>query len=72
MIKRDALIKFQGKDFVYTVKDGKAAILPVNIVVYAGEFLGVDNPYIVAGMPVVVDGNDRLKPDQPVEIIEKK
>lgn len=71
MIKRDALIRNQGKEFVYTVKDGKAAILPVNIVVYAGEFIGVDNPYIVPGMPVVVDGNDRLRPDQAVEIIKK-
>lgn len=71
MIKRDALIKYQGKDFVYTVKEGKAAILPVNIVVYSGEYVGVDNPYIVPGMPVVVDGNDRLKPEQEVEIITK-
>ena len=72
MLKRDALIRYQGKDLVYTVKEGKAAVLPVNIVVYDGEYLGVDNPYIVAGMPVVIDGNDRLKPDQQVEIIEKK
>ncbi len=71
MIKRDALIKHQGKDFVYTVKDGKATILPVNIVVFSGEYVGVDNPYVVSGMPVVIDGNDRLRPDQAVEIVEK-
>jgi RND family efflux transporter MFP subunit len=72
MIKRDALVRFQEKDFVYTVKEGKAAILPVNIVAYEGEYIGVDNAYIVAGMPVVIDGNDRLRPDQPVEIVEKQ
>ncbi|CAN2040683.1 Efflux transporter, RND family [Candidatus Magnetomoraceae bacterium gMMP-15] len=71
MIKRDALIKFQGKDFVYTVKDGQAKILPVNIVAYEGEYIGVDNPYIVVDMPVVIDGNDRLQPDQAVQIVEK-
>jgi membrane fusion protein (multidrug efflux system) len=71
MIKRDALIRYQGKDLVYTVKEGKANVLPINIVVYDGEYLGVDNPYIVPGMPLVVDGNDRLKPDQEVEIIDK-
>lgn len=70
MIKRDALIRYQDKDFIYTVKDGKAAILPVSIVVYAGEYLGVDDPYVVKGMPVVIDGNDRLKPDQPVTVVE--
>ncbi|MBW2220365.1 MAG: efflux RND transporter periplasmic adaptor subunit, partial [Deltaproteobacteria bacterium] len=71
MIKRDALIRYQGKDLVYTIKEGKATVLPINIVVYDGEYLGVDNPYIVPGMPLVVDGNDRLKPDQEVEIIDK-
>ncbi len=68
MIKRDALVLFQGKNFVYTVKEGKAKILPVNIVSYEDEYMGVDNPYIVPGMPVVVDGNDRLRPDQDVTV----
>ncbi len=70
MIKRDALVRNQGKTFVYTIKDGKAAILPVEIVAYEGEYVGVDAPHIQAGMEVVVDGNDRLRPDQPVEVIE--
>lgn len=68
MIKRDALVRFQGKDFVYTVKDGTAKILPVEIVAVEGEYVGVDAPYITAGMPVVIDGNERLRPDQPVKI----
>lgn len=70
MIKRDALIRNQGKTFVYTIKDGKASILPINIVGYEGEYVGVDNPYIQPGMPVVVDGNDRLRPDQEVTVVE--
>jgi len=68
MIKRDALVLFQGKNFVYTVKDNKAKILPIHIVSYEDEYMGVDNPYIVAGMPVVIDGNDRLRPDQAVVV----
>ncbi len=66
VIPRDALIKFQGGDFVYTVKEGKAAILPANIVTYLGDRVAVDNPYFVVGMQVVVEGNERLRPDQPV------
>ena len=66
IIPRAAVIKFQGKDFVYTVKDGKASILPVNIVSYLGDKVGVDNPYIAEGMNLVVEGNERLRPDQPV------
>jgi len=70
IISRASLVKFQGKDFVYTVKDGKASILPVNIVAYLGETVAVDNPYIVPGMPLVVEGNERLRPDQPVTVGE--
>ncbi len=70
IIYRASLVKFQGKDFVYTVKEGKAAILPVNIVAYLGDKVGVDNPYIVPGMPVVTEGNERLRPDQPVMVGE--
>lgn len=72
ILPRDALIKFQGKDFVYTIKEGKAAILPVNIVTFLGDRVAADNPYFVAGMPVVVEGNERLRPDQPVIAGEEK
>ena len=72
LIPRDALVKFQGKDFAYTVKDHKAKILPLNIVTLTGKYIGVDNPYIQPGMPIIVEGNERLKPDQPVEIVGEK
>ncbi len=68
ILPRDGLIKFQGKDFIYTVKEGKAAILPVHIVAFLGTEVGVDNPYIVEGMTVVIEGNERLRPDQPVVV----
>lgn len=66
ILPRDALIKFQGKDFVYTVKEDKASILPVNIVTFLGDRVAADNPYFIPGMPVVIEGNERLRPDQPV------
>ncbi|MBW1616495.1 MAG: efflux RND transporter periplasmic adaptor subunit [Deltaproteobacteria bacterium] len=70
MIKRDALIKYNNKDFIYTIKDNKAKMLPVNILTYLGEYAGVDNDNIKPGMPVIIDGNNRLRPDSSVEIIE--
>lgn len=71
IIPRDALVKRQGRDFIYTVKEGKAALLQVTIVSYMGTEVGVNDPYIRPGMSVVVDGNERLKPDQPVEVREE-
>jgi RND family efflux transporter MFP subunit len=70
MIKRDAMVRFQGKEFVYTVDDGLAKALPIRVVAVEGEYLGVDAPHIESGMPVVVDGNERLQPDQPVQIVD--
>ncbi len=72
VFSRAAVIKFQGKDFVYTVKEGKASILPINIVAYLGQKVGVDTPYIVPGLPVVIEGNERLRPDQAVTIAGEK
>lgn len=72
MIPRDALIKFQGSDFVYTIKDNKATMLPVNITTYLGNTIGVDNEHFIEGMQVVVDGNERLRPGQPVVIDGEK
>ncbi|RKZ37247.1 MAG: hypothetical protein DRQ37_02300 [Gammaproteobacteria bacterium] len=69
-IRRDAVIKLKGKDFVYTIEEDKAKILPVNIVSRMGELVAVDNPYITVGMPIIVDGNDRLKPGQPVQVVD--
>lgn len=72
MLSRDAVVSFQGKDFIYTVKDGKAAILPIEIVARIGDMIGVEKPPVTAGMPVVVDGNDRLQPNQAVQVIEHR
>lgn len=72
IIPRAAVIKFQGKDFVYSVKDNKAAILPVHIAAFMGDKVGVDSPHIVAGMVVVVEGNERLRPDQAIQVTGEK
>lgn len=72
VIPRAALIKSQGKDFIYTVKEGKAAILPVHIVAFLGQEVGVDNTYISEGMDIVIEGNERLRPDQPVVVAGEK
>lgn len=70
MIRRDAMVRHQGKAFVYTVNEGQAKIMPINVVAADGEYLGVDNPSIVPGMSIVVDGNERLQPDQAVTVVK--
>lgn len=72
MIPRDALIKLQGQDYVYSVKEGKAALMPVNIVTRLGDRVGADNPHFLEEISVVVEGNERLRADQPVEVTKER
>jgi multidrug efflux pump subunit AcrA (membrane-fusion protein) len=63
-------VRNQGKVFIYTVEAQKAKILPVTIAAYQGEMVGLTDPFLTAGMPVVIDGNERLRPGQEVTIVE--
>ncbi len=72
MIPRAALVRSGNRDLVFTVEDGRAKPLPVTVVAVEGEFLGVDDPHIRTGTTVVVDGNERLRPEQAVEVIETR
>jgi RND family efflux transporter MFP subunit len=66
MIPRDALVQSQGRDHVYTIRDGKAVLLPVTIRTRLNDKIGADDAHFTEGMVVVVDGNERLRPGQPV------
>jgi RND family efflux transporter MFP subunit len=72
MVRRDALVRNQGEVFVYTVEAEKAKILPVTVAAYDGEMVGLTDPYLRPGMPVVVDGNERLRPGQAVVIVDNR
>jgi multidrug efflux pump subunit AcrA (membrane-fusion protein) len=71
MIPRDALIRFQGNHYVYVVKEEKAVRLPVHIVSYQGNWIGADTAQFTEGMEIVVDGNERLQPEQAVVIVDQ-
>ena len=70
MVRRDALVRNQGKVFIYTVEADKAKILPVTVAAYKDELVGLTDPFLKIGMPVVIDGNERLRPDQAVVIVD--
>lgn len=69
IIPRDALVKFKGKDYVYTLAEDKAVMLPAEIVSFIGVNAAVRNQPIKVGMDLIVDGNERLKPGQSVEVV---
>lgn len=69
-IPRDALIRKGKSSLVYTIVDGKSKAIPVEVISSTSSDLGVKNPNIKKGMPIVINGNDRLRPNQPVQIIK--
>jgi len=68
-LPRDALVRKGGKDLVYTVVDNKSKIIPITIISRTAAEIGVKNPTITPDTLIVVNGNDRLRPNQPVKVI---
>lgn len=66
LIPRDGLVQVMGTDMVFTVEDGKAAGMPVDIRYSRGDRIGIAMGAVKPGMTVVVDGNERLRPGQAV------
>ena len=70
LVPRDALVTFNGKRFIYSIKEDKAAIVPIEVIGYSGDNAAISGEYLQQGMPVVVEGNERLRPDQPVTVVK--
>ncbi len=68
LVPRDAIISMSGQSVVFTVVDSKAGMLPVKVIGFEGLNAGVEAPGLQEGMPVVVDGNERLKNGQAVVV----
>ncbi|WP_300668008.1 efflux RND transporter periplasmic adaptor subunit [Desulfoluna sp.] len=72
LVPRDALVTFNGQTLVYTIKEGAASALPVTVLAYVEGNAGIAEGEATPGMTVVIDGNDRLRPGQPVTVIGTK
>ncbi|WDP89963.1 MAG: efflux RND transporter periplasmic adaptor subunit [Desulfobacter sp.] len=68
ILPRDALVQQRGRDMIYTIIDNKAQPLPVDVRYSLGDRIGVAAQGLAPGMAVVIEGNERLRPDQPVMI----
>ncbi|MFV0349566.1 MAG: efflux RND transporter periplasmic adaptor subunit [Halodesulfovibrio sp.] len=66
IVPRDAVISQRGQTTLWTVREGKAEPVPVTIDAWLGSEIAVHGPGLSDGMPVVVKGNERLRPGQPV------
>ncbi|MFO8089889.1 MAG: efflux RND transporter periplasmic adaptor subunit [Desulfatiglandaceae bacterium] len=72
LVPRASIVNLQGNQTIFTIKDGKSAPVPVRVAGYKGAYAAVEGPGIGEGMPVIVDGAERLRPGQPVEVVRRE
>lgn len=68
-VPKDAVVNMGQQHLVYVVREGVAQPLPVQLGDTSDSMIEVKGS-IEAGMQVVIRGNERLRPGQPVKIIE--
>ncbi|GAB4383399.1 MAG: efflux RND transporter periplasmic adaptor subunit [Phycisphaerales bacterium] len=69
LISKDALLQGETGSYVFFDGGGRAAVAPVERLFAVGDRLAVRSAVLRAGMNVVVDGNERLRPGQALEAI---
>jgi membrane fusion protein, multidrug efflux system len=65
-VSKDAIVRQGPQTMVYTINEGTAAPIPVNLMAMKGDMVAISGPGIVEGMVVVVRGNERIFPGAPV------
>jgi len=68
LVPKDALVLSSSGTVVYLVNDDKAHLVPVKLGPAHGPFIEIQGD-LKAGSKVVVRGNERLRPGQPVRIM---
>ena len=69
VIPKDALVLRGGNTFVFRVNEGTVDQIPVTAVLHVEGLVEIEGP-VQAGMDVVVEGNERLFPGQPVRVLD--
>ena len=71
IVPRDAVIKRFGSNMIFVNLEGKAAMFPVQIIGFDKDNVAIAGQGVVKGMDVVVKGNERIFPNQPLKSLNK-
>ncbi len=69
LVPKDAVLQNETGSFVFVDQGGTSAIAPVERLFAVGDTIAVRSPIVKPGMRVVVEGNERLRPGQPLTIL---
>ena len=70
LVPRDAVIRRFGQTVVFAAVDGKAVMIPVQVIGYKTDLAAITGEGLVEQMRIVTKGNERIFPNMP--IMEKK
>lgn len=71
MVPKDAIVSQNNANFIYVVNEGAAQPLPVSTGMAYEDKIQVIGP-VQSGQFVVIKGNERLMPNQPVKILNQE
>lgn len=71
IVPRDAVIKRFGQNVIFVNLDGKAMMFPVQVIGFDKDRVAIAGQGIVKGMDVVVKGNERIFPNQPLKSLNE-
>ncbi|NJR32674.1 MAG: efflux RND transporter periplasmic adaptor subunit [Chamaesiphon sp. CSU_1_12] len=71
-VPRDALVRRDENWLVYTVRDGKAVEVKVQMVADLGETVAISSTQLRSGQAVVVRGSEALRPGSPVQVVKNQ
>ena len=70
LVPRDAVLLERGRNVAYTIRDGAAAPVPVEVIGYDGLRAGIAGDGLQEGGSIIIKGHERLREGQPVEVME--
>ena len=70
LVPRDAVLPQGSNQVIYTVRGSTQTQHVVEVVGYKGLQVGIRGEGLESGMQVVTKGNERLRPGQPVQVIQ--
>jgi multidrug efflux pump subunit AcrA (membrane-fusion protein) len=69
-VSKDAILRNPAGEYVYYNNNGAAALAPITRLFSVGSRVVIRSPMIRPGVQIVVDGNERMYPTQPMTIIQ--
>jgi len=69
-VSKDAILRNAAGEYVYYNNNGTAALAPITRLFSVGSRVVIRSPMIRPGVQVVIEGNERMFPTQPMRIIE--